>query len=186
MGLLPEIIDKNIYERKYPLFSILSYHVQALNQCQDFTSEIVLDSFLNSNINIENNNKYSTTRMIDIIAQNLFSGDSSSKSKILIDLLTKRFEICRKIHEYYQDPLLLDTLGDYSDLAPYAYLSLVLLLDFSKTNSFKSLNTSLKINDLIVSQMAHKISHESKPLCYAAIQWEISFVEHLRCERLKS
>jgi hypothetical protein len=81
---------------------------------------------------------------------------------------------------------LIDSHGGHTELAPYAYLSLVLLLDFSKSNSFKSLNASLKINDLIASQMAHEISPESIPLCYAAIQWEIAFVERLLNQRLKS
>ena len=116
INLCPKYFDHNFHENDYPLLSVLSYHIPTLNKCQEFTSKISINSFIDSTINIEKNQKYSTVRILDTIAQNLFFEDDPSASKPVLDLLIKRFEIRRKIHEYYRDPQLIDSHGGHTEL----------------------------------------------------------------------
>ena len=108
-------------------------------------------NFFKNSIHIEDSIDVRTT-LYEILHRQLKSGINSEEEYIL-DQLTRKFEIYRRIYGHYaSDFRKKGTLCN--DMTLYSLLSINLLVRCSKTNNFKFLNAALKINDVLVSQEA--------------------------------
>lgn len=111
-----------------------------------------------------------------------FIKDKKKYNKIL-DILIKKFEIKKRIFEFY-DSEFKESKKEYSNLNNYILLSLICLLKFEKTHNLKFLNTSLKLNDTISSQIKKLISSKDTKLYSFVIKKELEFVSQL-CSKKK-
>ncbi len=111
-----------------------------------------------------------------------FIKDKKKYNKIL-DILIKKFEIKKRIFEFY-DSEFKESKKEYSNLKNYILLSLICLLKFDKTQNLKFLNTSLKLNDTISSQIKKLISPKYTKLYSFVIKKELEFVLQL-CSKKK-
>ena len=96
----------------------------------------------------------------------------------LLEILIKKFEIKKKIFEYY-DSEFKENVKDFLNLKNYILLSLICLLKFEKTSNLKFLNVSLKINDIISSQKIKLVSSEDIMLYSFIIKKELEIISIL-------
>ena len=73
-------------------------------------------------------------------------------------MFLKKFEIKKKIYTIYNSDFS-EKSNHYENLRNYLLLSFLCLKRYDETNNLKYLNTSLKLNDLLISQ-AEKISSQ--------------------------
>ena len=99
----------------------------------------------------------------DIVLENLFKKIlckqyQENESNLKIDVFLKKFEIKKKIYTIYNSDFS-EKSNHYENLRNYLLLSFLCLKRYDETNNLKYLNTSLKLNDLLISQ-AEKISSQ--------------------------
>ena len=114
--------------------------------------------------------KFSTRKMLSLIIMKLLEG-KTEEQKDRLDSLIKKFEVFRKIRSSY-DNHFKKVDENAESMGLYAYFSLSLLLSYSKRNCLKSLNTALKVNDMLTSRKLYSEQPETLVLCAAALEWE--------------
>ena len=95
-----------------------------------------------------------------------------------LDILIKEFEIKKRIFEFCNSEFK-GSKEKYSNLNNYILLSVICLLKFEKTQNLKFLNTSLKLNDVVSSQIKKLISSKYIQLYSLVIKKELEFVSEL-------
>ena len=110
----------------------------------------------------------------------LFIESTKNKKKFnkLLDILIKKFEINKRISESYDSEFKANK-KEYSNPKNYVLLSLICLLKFEQTQNLKFLNTSLKLNDIISSQIKKLISSKDRKLYSFVIKKALEFVSVL-------
>jgi hypothetical protein len=110
---------------------------------------------------------FATRSFLGLIVQRIAAGEElSDKQLTAFHLLQKRFEVNKRIYDYYS-PSVTRKGECFRDLALYALFSLVLMILFIKCRYFSYLNTALKINDLIV--MSGWENSESRPVYHCLV-----------------
>ena len=121
--------------------------------------------------------EFSTRKMVSLIILKLLEG-KPEEQKERLDALIRKFEVFRKIQSTYDNHF--KKIGeDAENMGLYAYFSLSLLLSYSKRNSLKSLNTALKVNDMLTSRELFSEQPETLVLCCAALEWETELTRSL-------
>jgi len=153
--------------REYPMLINLFRSEQKLEHLLGFIpqDEIILPVEFSSSCE-----EFSTRKMVSLIVLKLLEG-KPEEQKERLDALIRKFEVFRKIQSTYDNNL--KKIGEDADnMALYAYFSLALLLSFSKGKCLKSLNTALKVNDMLTSRELSSEQPETLVLCAATLEWE--------------
>ncbi len=120
-----------------------------------------------------------TEKLLKFLLIDVIKNEKGSES--ILDLMIKKFEIKKKLFGSY-DSEFKENVKEFSNLKNYIFLSLICLLKFEKTHNLKFLNVSLKLNDLISSQITKLFSVEEVMLYSFIIKKEIELVLSL-CKR---
>jgi len=96
----------------------------------------------------------------------------------ILDKLIKKFEIKKKLYSGY-DSDFKEISTSYDNLLNYEKLSLLALLHYEKTKNLKFLNTALKINDTLSSQIQNINEKNEKLLMFFIIKLELQHVTKL-------
>ena len=139
-------VDIALFEQKYPMFLNLCLVEKKLGKWLDLLpalQEITLKEFP---LHCQ---RFETCDIISHCIKDLLNGDFY-KAKQRLNKLIKKFEVFRKIQSAY-DSNYRKIGNDFHDKGLYAYLSLALLIAYFREKSFKSLNTVLKINDMLTT-----------------------------------
>ncbi len=138
--------------------------IEILNQKNkellDFTN--VIKNFQSRALNFN----FSQTRKIKINTEDLliyFCYNIQNKSidndiLKIIDIFVKKFEIKKRIFNFYNSEFK-EEPNDYYNLRNYILLSIICIFRYINSKNLKYLNTTLKINDTICSQI-NKINNQ--------------------------
>ena len=96
----------------------------------------------------------------------------------IIDKLLKKFEIkkriCNKINNKFEEKD-----NEYNNLKNYLLLSKLILIKYNETENLKFLNTVLKINDTICSQIKKLKNDSDKILLKEIIEEELDIINNI-------
>lgn len=96
-----------------------------------------------------NAEKIETLKLLDALLYEYINEESSAK-EIWLSRLIQRFEVTKKLKEYYL-PGFRKSEGSYYKIRLYQLLSIVLAIAHSQSGQFQYLSTLLKVNDLLLS-----------------------------------
>ncbi len=155
-------------------FSIVEKLENSIKMSVTFTE--LISNFCNQNISKEN----------DIELENLLTKTLCEKKMkrhkldTNIDIFLKKYEIKKRLMSQY-DTEFFEKNQDYKNLRNYLLLELLCVIRYEETRHLKFLNTILKINDMLITQI-QKI-HNETDLCIFkhSLECEIKFVKEL-CE----
>lgn len=112
----------------------------------------------------------------------IHSSNYEQKFISVIDILLKKFEIKKKLFlEYDSDfnPI----SKDFNNITNYILLSLILENLFQKFKNLKYINSVLKINDTIISQIKYLDTDLMKKLFIIVLKNELDFVNKLEIDK---
>ena len=118
-------------------------------------SKNTLDDFLKTNIETE--------EILSLLLINFSNPIDNDITKILNEFI-KKFEIKKRL---------------YSNLRNYILLSTLCMLAYKKNNNLKYLNTSLKLNDTVCSQINKLKTNLEKSLFYHILKIELHNIDSL-------
>lgn len=95
--------------------------------------------------------------------------------KTYLDRIIKKFEIKKKIYEQY-DNQIKEVSSEHSDIVNYILLSINCSIAYKKSHNLRYLNTSLKLNDLLISQIKKLVDKNILTLCRFALRLELDAV----------
>lgn len=104
--------------------------------------------------------------------------EKNSKNNIIIDTLLKKFEIRKRLFLSYNSNLEEDE-DRYDNLRNYLFLSNLGLIRYHETNNLKFLNTALKINDTLCSQIEKFEDEDDKLLLRYLLENELIAVNEI-------
>jgi len=165
-----EFLNTYIKSRKFNLKTI-NQNINEIKNFDDISYKIEETNYENYNKKNINTEKLLKFLILEIIKK-------SSKEEILLNKIIKKFEIKKKIYESYNLEFKENT-KKYSNLKNYILLSIICLFKFKKTKNLKFLNTSLKLNDLISSQIKKLNILEDISLYSFVIKKELEIIKIL-------
>ena len=104
--------------------------------------------------------------------------EKNSKNNIIIDTFLKKFEIRKRLFLSYNSNLEEDE-DRYDNLRNYLFLSNLGLIRYHETNNLKFLNTVLKINDSLCSQIEKLEDEDDKLLLRYLLENELIAVNEI-------
>ena len=104
--------------------------------------------------------------------------DSEKYDKI-VNVLIKKFEVKKRIFSSY-DKLFFENSSNYQDMINYILLSNICAKQYEKTKNLKFLNTVLKLNDLICSEIENIEENIELNLSLHCLNKELDFVLKLK------
>jgi len=123
--------------------------------------KIYLEKLLNELLNLKTNDN-----------------EKNSKNNIIIDTFLKKFEIRKRLFLSYNSNLEEDE-DRYDNLRNYLFLSNLGLIRYHETNNLKFLNTVLKINDSLCSQIEKLEDEDDKLLLRYLLENELIAVNEI-------
>jgi len=132
-------------------------------------SKNTLDDFLKTNIETE--------EILSLLLINFSNPIDNDITKILNEFI-KKFEIKKRLYSSY-DGNFKESSSLYSNLRNYLILSTLCMLAYKKNKNLKYLNTSLKLNDTICSQINKLQINLEKSLFYHILKIELQNVDSL-------
>ena len=108
----------------------------------------------------------------------LINTNQSEKDLSLLDFFIKKFEVSRKIYTSYSSDGK-PTSENFKKIVNYCLLSLCCQDYFVKKNHYQALNTSLKINDFLISVFEKKMSMDSILLLQVSLTQELDLIKGL-------
>ena len=113
--------------------------------------------------------------LIDSLHDIAEQGDVRDELKGVIDVLQRKFELFHRLFDRYDERM--RKIGSaYQEAGSYALLSLVLNLRFRACRNYNYLNTSIKLNDLLLKS-AWLLRDEEKPVLAFSVGLEQNFVD---------
>lgn len=162
----------NVYKksREFNLKTI-NKNINEIKKFRDISFKIEKEDWKNNKRKNINTEKLLEFLFMEIIKK-------SNKEEKLLNKIIKKFEIKKKIFESYNLEFKENT-KKYSNLKNYILLSIICLFKFKKTKNLKFLNTSLKLNDLISSQIKKLNVLEDTSLYSFVIKKELEIIKIL-------
>ena len=117
-----------------------------------------------TNINNLENNEYNLEKLLLKILSN--NQNRNEKLNEIIDIFLKKYEIKKKLVMQYDNDFH-EKDSNYKNLRNYILLDLLCVIRFNETKNLKFLNTILKINDMLVTQIS--LWNNKNDLC--VFQW---------------
>jgi len=144
--------------------------------------ESVLMNILKNNSNLSNfefnKESYETENLLSFLYVRLKTRKNNETNKKILNQLIKKFEIKKLLYLQY-DSNLKEISSNYTKLSNYILLSLCCLLKYEQTKNLKFLNTSLKLNDTILSQRIKINNNFEKSLFCFVLQKELCYISIL-------
>ncbi len=132
-------------------------------------SKNTLDDFLKTNIETE--------EILSLLLINFSNAIDNDITKILNEFI-KKFEVKKRLYSSY-DRNFKESSSLYSNLRNYLLLSTLCMLAYKKNKNLKYLNTSLKLNDTVCSQINKLKTNLEKSLFYHILKIELQNVDSL-------
>jgi len=132
-------------------------------------SKNTLDDFLQTNIETE--------EILSLLLINFSNSIGNDITKILNEFI-KKFEVKKRLYSSY-DRNFKESSSLYSNLRNYLLLSTLCMLAYKKNKNLKYLNTSLKLNDTVCSQINKLKTNLEKSLFYHILKIELQNVDSL-------
>lgn len=132
-------------------------------------SKNTLDDFLQTNIETE--------EILSLLLIKFSNAIDNGITKILNEFI-KKFEVKKRLYSSY-DRNFKESSSLYSNLRNYILLSTLCMLAYKKNNNLKYLNTSLKLNDTICSQINKLKTNLEKSLFYHILKIELHNIDSL-------
>jgi len=104
--------------------------------------------------------------------------NNKNEDFITIDKFIKKFEIKKLIFSKYDDNLQ-PISSEYSKIQNYLLLAIICVFKFKNSKNLKYLNTLLKLNDIICSQINSIDNSIDASLCGIVITNELNFITDL-------
>jgi len=104
--------------------------------------------------------------------------NNKNENFITIDKFIKKFEIKKLIFSKYDDNLQ-PISSEYSEIQNYLLLAIICVFKFKNSTNLKYLNTLLKLNDTICSQINSIDNSIDASLCGIVITNELNFITDL-------
>jgi len=102
------------------------------------------------------------------------SGNLEKNDKI-INIFIKKFEVKKRIFSSY-NKLFIETSSNYQEIINYILLSTICIIKYEKTKNLKFLNTVLKLNDLLCSEIENIEKNEELNLVLYCLKEELNFI----------
>lgn len=125
------------------------------NSTNHSLKEIILNlglTLFSNYFNKLSKNEINTTNLLSSILSSIDIQQDESLINYVIDVFVRKFEINKKIFLSY-DKDFKEISNNYSNLQNYLLLSVICLLQYTKTKNLKFINASLKLNDVICSRI---------------------------------
>ncbi len=132
-------------------------------------SKNTLDDFLQTNIETE--------EILSLLLIKFSNAIDNDITKILNEFI-KKFEVKKRLYSSY-DRNFKESSSLYSNLRNYILLSTLCMLAYKKNNNLKYLNTSLKLNDTVCSQINRLKTNLEKSLFYHILKIELQNIDSL-------
>lgn len=132
-------------------------------------SKNTLDDFLKTNIETE--------EFLSLLLIKFSNAIDNDLTKILNEFI-KKFEVKKILYSSY-DKNFKKSSSLYSNLRNYILLSILCMLAYKKNKNLKYLNTSLKLNDTVCSQINKLKTNLEKSLFYHILKIELQNVDSL-------
>jgi len=132
-------------------------------------SKNTLDDFLQTNIETE--------EILSLLLIKFSNAIDNDITKILNEFI-KKFEVKKRLYSSY-DKNFKESSSLYSNLRNYILLSTLCMLAYKKNKNLKYLNTSLKLNDTVCSQINKLKTNLEKSLFYHILKIELQNIDSL-------
>jgi len=116
--------------------------------------------------------------ILSLISSNLFK-EELDQSKKWIDFIVQKFEVSKKIFEFYYPFQRIKGEGKSTIIELYCFFSFLLTIVYENSKNIKYFNTLLKINDLICSLDENQKNEIPKKTFILILENEIKNVEKL-------
>lgn len=160
--------------------------ISMIDSQNNFTKFIELRHSFTTNFTISNkedlfNHIIITNDLFIFLMNSILESKPSDLIIEIIDIFLKKFELTKKFFDSYtlQQKI---TSENFSDLKNYIIFSIICLKTYDDTKNLKYLNTCLKINDIIASNIRIKKNHDLSDLINFIINYEIDIVRKISRE----
>lgn len=155
-----------------------TYKISRLSKISSLeVTDFSLNDFLDSlTTNFKDNHEFLLSEFLNyilIMTKNEFNFNIVKKNT---DLVLKKFELKKKLFIKY-DSKFKEIVSDYDFLRNYLLLSLLCVIQYEKSLSLKYLNSCLKINDTISSQIIESL--DDITLFKYVLEKEVEFINQL-------
>tara|TARA_Y100001936_G_scaffold187757_1_gene185809 strand:+ start:255 stop:863 length:609 start_codon:yes stop_codon:yes gene_type:complete len=186
---IPESYQKSDFEGH----KFLSFYIKSRNEIISITSsekninqfselqQIFETKFLIKNKNEIIEKNVVTKELFIFLLNSVIKSNPVNEIKEIIDLFLKKFEISKKIFTTY-DIGKKKTSEIHDELDNYILFSLICLKIYEYTKNLKYLNTSLKLNDIISSNIRIVKKHNLSQIINFIIKNEIKMIKKLSKE----
>jgi len=97
------------------------------------------------------------------------------KNEEIINYIIKKFEVKKRIFSSY-NKLFVENSSNYEEMINYILLSNICIIKYEKTENLKFLNTILKLNDLICSEIKNIKENKELNLALYSLKKELDFI----------
>ena len=157
---------KNLEESKEIIFEFNEIIKKLSTEYPNFTFDKIFQ---------QDNN---TEKFLALILSKLLNTNNSISENEVLEKIIKKFEVKKRLFSSY-DSNLNENSENYINLRNYILLSAVCLMIYKKSKNLRYLNTSLKLNDTISSQIKTIEKPLDKSLFLNNLQNEIQNIENL-------
>lgn len=105
----------------------------------------------------------------------LKENSDSEKNNNIINIFIKKFEVKKRIFSSY-NKLFVENSSNYQEMINYILLSNICVIKYEKTKNLKFLNTILKLNDLICSEIENIKDEIELNLAQHCLNKELNFI----------
>jgi hypothetical protein len=147
----PQKYQKTPFEGKNFLLIYQNFREKSIRILKEkIEEEIDLNEILGRiEINKNKDSKFITRILLESI---LKENTHSKKNQKIINTFIKKFEIKKRIFSSY-DKLFFENSLNYKEIINYILLSNICIIKYQKSKNLKFLNTVLKLNDIICSEI---------------------------------
>ena len=158
-----KFLESYFYSRKIILNDIGGKIDKKMNFSEIIDNLTNINNLENNEYNLENN-EYNLEKLL----LKILSNNQNRKEKLneIIDIFLKKYEIKKKLVMQYDNDFH-EKDSNYKNLRNYILLDLLCVIRFNETKNLKFLNTILKINDMLVTQIS--LWNNKNDLC--VFQW---------------
>jgi len=145
-----------------------------------YTLEEIFQKLANKiqDISISELGSKESENILSKILLQLFKKKDTQQTNKIISAFIKKFEIKKRLYSSYDEDFNENT-DDYSNLRNYILLTSICLFKYEETKNLKYLNTCLKINDTICSQIKTINDQLEKSLMIYILTLEIKKIKEL-------
>jgi len=154
-------------------------HLEKISNFEKMDIKKIIHIINNKHIQKKNSTEYNfDTSIILLDALTNLINDENDDFIILVDKFIKKFETKKLIFSKY-DNNFQPISNEYSELRNYLLLATICAFQFKNSTNLKYLNTLLKLNDVICSQITSIDNSIDASLFNIVISYELNFITTL-------